>query len=373
MASTARKYNRRMRATFAFVVLTAGCAAVAANAGPGTPRDGGPEGPPLQALQITAVDGIKVGHHTLKERPTGCTVVIAEAGAVGSVEVLGGAPGTTETDLLASENLVEEVHAVFMSGGSAFGLDVAGGVRRYLSERKIGFPFGGQYVPIVPGAIIFDLPIGGRPEIRPGAECGYEAAKAAATGPVAEGNVGAGAGATVGKLLGRERAMKGGLGSAALRLPSGLTVGAIATVNAAGSIIDPATGAPVAGLRTSDGRSLEDVRRIVRGERLPQSPAPENTTVVIVATNAKLTKARANFVAKMAQAGLARAILPVFTLSDGDTVFVMATGTHEGVVDVSQLGALAAEAVSDAILRAVRAASGIPGYPAARDLSSRNR
>ncbi|HUF23321.1 MAG TPA: P1 family peptidase [Vicinamibacterales bacterium] len=350
-----------MRATFLLVVLAGACALA----------DARPTGQPAAALQITAVDGITVGHHTLTERPTGCTVVLAEAGAVGSVEVLGGAPGTIETDLLAPENLVDQVHGVFMAGGSAFGLDVAGGVRRYLSEKKVGFEFGGAYVPIVPGAIIFDLPVGGRPDIRPGADCGYAAAKAASAGAVAEGNVGAGAGATVGKFLGRGRAMKGGVGSAALRLPSGLVVGALATVNASGSIIDPATGRVVAGVRTADGTGLEDVRGIIRGERLPQSPAPENTTVVIVATNARLTKAQANAVAKMAQAGLARAVLPVYTLADGDTVFVLATGTWSGDVDVSGIGALAAEAVSDAILRGVRAATGIPGYPAARDIARR--
>ena len=319
-------------------------------------------------LQITAVDGIKVGHHTLTERPTGCTVVIAEAGAVGSVEVLGGAPGTTETDLLAAENLVDQVHGVFIAGGSAFGLDVAGGVRRYLSEKKIGFAFGGAYVPIVPGAIIFDLPVGNRPDIRPGADCGYAAAQAATTGPVAEGNVGAGAGATIGKFLGGGRAMKGGLGSAALRLNSGLVVGAIASVNAAGSIIDPSSGRVIAGARTADGKQLEDVRSIIRGARLPQSPVPANTTVVIVATNAKLTKAQANFVAKMAQAGFARTIMPVFTQADGDTVFVLATGAWDGAVNVSAIGALAAEAVSDAIIRGVRAAASIPGYPSAREM-----
>ncbi len=320
-------------------------------------------------LQITAVDGITVGHHTLSERPTGCTVVLAEGGATGAVEVFGGAPGTIETDLLEPENLVDKVHAVFMAGGSAFGLDVAGGVRRYLSEKKVGFLFGGAYVPIVPGAIIFDLPVGGRPDIRPGADCGFAAAGAAAGGVVAEGNVGAGAGATVGKLLGRDRAMKGGIGSVALRGASGLVVGAIATVNAAGSIVDPSTGRAVAGVRTADGKQLEDVRAIIRGERLPRSAdLPENTTVVIVATNARLTKAQAKLVAQMAQAGLARAVLPVFTPSDGDTVFVMATGRLTGVVDLGALGALAAEAVSDAILRAVRAATGIPGFPAVRDL-----
>lgn len=327
--------------------------------------------PAQTPLQITAVDGITVGQHTLAERPTGCTVVIAEKGAVGAVDVLGGAPGTTETDLLAPENLVDQVHAVFMAGGSAFGLDVAGGVRRHLSERKIGFAFGGSYVPIVPGAIIFDLPVGGRPDIRPGADCGYAAAGAASTGAIAEGNVGAGAGATIGKLAGRDRAMKGGLGSAALRLDSGLTVGAIATVNAAGSIVDPATGRVVAGVRTADGKGLQDVRAMIRADRPQRAPLPENTTVVIVATNARLTKAQATFVAKMAQAGFARTILPVFTPSDGDTVFVLATGTWTGAVDVGAIGTLAAEAVSDAILRGVRAATSIPGFPAARDIRLR--
>ncbi|MEX2273546.1 MAG: P1 family peptidase [Vicinamibacterales bacterium] len=330
-----------------------------------------PGGQSESSLQITAVDGIKVGHHTLSERPTGCTVVLTEAGAVGSVEVLGGAPGTTETDLLAPENTVDQVHAIFMSGGSAFGLDVAGGVRRYLSEKKIGYLFGGSYVPIVPGAIIFDLPVGGRPEIRPGAECGYAAARAAANGAVAEGNVGAGAGATVGKMLGRDRAMKGGLGSAALRLPSGLVVGAIATVNAAGSIIDPATGRIIAGARTADGKQLEDMRAVIRGERMPRRAAPENTTVVVVATNARLTKAQATRVAQMAQAGLARAVLPAFTPGDGDTIFVLATGVWSGQADAGTIGALGAEAVADAILRGVRAAAGIPGFPAARDIQPR--
>lgn len=358
-----------MRTVLFFVIVTAACAAVESRAAL----------QPSQPLQITAVDGIKVGHHTLEERPTGCTVVLAEAGAVGSVEVLGGAPGTTETDLLQAENLVDQVHGVFMSGGSAFGLDVAGGVRRYLSEKKIGFAFGGAHVPIVPGAIIFDLGIGNRPDIRPGADCGYAAAAAASAGPVAEGNVGAGAGATVGKFLGRDRAMKGGIGSAAIRLPNGLVVGAIATVNAAGSIVDPSTGRVVAGARSADGRSLENVRGIIRGDRPPQapppgsagSPTPLNTTVVIVATNARLTKAQANFVAKMSQAGLARAIVPVFTLVDGDTVFVLATGTWTGDADVNAIGAVGAEVVSDAILRAVRAATGIAGYPAVRDISAR--
>ena len=348
-----------------FVALAFATAALpmpSLSSGPSGAQSGAP-------LQITAVDGILVGHHTLTERPTGCTVVLAAAGVTGAVQVFGGAPGTIETDLLEPENLVDQVHAVFMSGGSAFGLDVAGGVRRYLSEKKVGFAFGGAHVPIVPGAIIFDLPVGGRPDVRPGADCGYAAAGAAAAGPVAEGNVGAGAGATVGKILGGGRAMKGGVGSAALRLADGLTVGAIVTVNAQGSIIDPRNGRIVAGARGADGRGFADVRAIIRGERLPRSSGlPEHTTVAIVATNAALTKAQAKRVAQMAQAGLARTILPVFTPNDGDTVFVLATGAWKGDAEVGTIGALAAEAVSDAILRGVRAATGLPGYPAARDV-----
>ncbi len=295
--------------------------------------------------------------------------MLAEAGAVGSVEVRGGAPGTVETDLLEPERTVDRVHAVFMSGGSAFGLATADGVRRYLSERKIGYFFGGRHVPIVTGAIIFDLPVGGRPEITPGAECGYAAATAATAGAVAEGNVGAGAGATVGKTLGTGRAMKGGVGTASFRQPSGLVVAAIATVNAAGSIVDPATGRVVAGARTADGRQLEDIRSIIRGERLPRPALDQlNTTVVVVATNARLTKSQAKRVAQMAQAGMARSIVPVFTNFDGDTVFVLATGTWQGEPDVSAIGALAAEAVSDAIIRGVRTAASIPGYPSIRDI-----
>jgi len=317
------------------------------------------EGP----MNITSVDGITVGHHTLSGRPTGCTVVLAGSGAVGAVDIRGGAPGTRETDLLSPQNLVDEVHAVVLSGGSAFGLDAASGVMRYLSDRGVGFPTSSGPVPIVPAAILFDLGVGEDPTIRPDATCGYEAARAARAGSIEEGSVGAGAGATIGKLLGRGRAMKGGVGSAALRSSSGLVVGAIVAVNAVGSIVDPRTGQPVAGVRTPDGRELENPFALVRRAVTEATPWRENTTIGVVATNARLTKSQALRVAQMAHDGLARAIVPAHTPSDGDALFVLATGAHTGDDDLGAIGALAAEAVSDAILRGVRLARGIPGYP----------
>ena len=201
---------------------------------------------------LTAVEGLKVGHHTLTARPTGCTVIIAERGAVAGVDVRGAAPGTRETDLLNPVNMVPVVHAIVLAGGSAFGLDAATGVMKYLEEKGIGFDVRVAKVPIVPAAILFDLGVGDA-KIRPDAQCGYKAAAAATDGPVTEGDVGAGAGATVGKLFGATRAMKGGLGSASITLPDGLTVSAIVAVNAVGDIIDPATGQVVAGVRTADG------------------------------------------------------------------------------------------------------------------------
>jgi L-aminopeptidase/D-esterase-like protein len=317
---------------------------------------------------LTAVEGLKVGHHTLTGRPTGCTVVVAEAGAVAGVDVRGSAPGTRETALLSPTTTVQEIHAIVLSGGSAFGLDTATGVMRHLEERGVGFKFGGHVIPIVPAAILFDLPVGDG-KIRPGAECGYAAARAATTDPVAEGNVGAGAGATVGKMAGRERAMKSGLGSASIALRDGLVVAALVAVNAAGDVVDPKTGRVVAGTRTPDGRGLADVRTLLRGGRPGRDVLPlENTTIGIVATNATLTKVQATRVAQMAQDGLARAVVPAHTSADGDAIFAMATGRRPGNPDVDLIGALAADAMSEAILRAVRAATGIPGYPAVRDL-----
>jgi len=323
--------------------------------------------PPPRGL--TAVQGIKVGQHTLKERPTGCTVVIAENGATAGVDVRGSAPGTRETDLLNPTATVDRVHAIVLSGGSAFGLDTAGGAVRALEQRGIGLKFGGAIVPIVPAAILFDLGIGDG-SIRPGADCGYAAAQAASTGTIEEGNVGAGAGATVGKMAGRDRAMKGGLGTASIALQDGLVVAALVAVNARGDIVDPASGKVVAGMRTDDGKGLADVRQWLRAPR-KQGPAVEplqHTTIGVVATNAVLTKAQATKVAQMAQDGLARTIVPAHTTGDGDAIFAMATGTRTGPADVDTVGALAAEAMADAILRAVRAATSIPGYPAARDL-----
>lgn len=327
------------------------------------------------AKGITAVPGVRVGHHTLDERPTGCTVVVIDGeGAVGGVSQRGGAPGTRETDLLQTSQLVERVNAVVLSGGSAFGLAAADGVMRYLEERKIGYKTGAGVVPIVPAAILYDLGFGGDARIRPTADCGYRAAAAATSGVVAEGNVGAGAGATVGKLGGRGGAgrtpMKAGIGSAAISLDTGLVVGAIVAVNAVGDIIDPATGQVVAGARNADGR-LADARRILRESQSPAAPRPaENTTIAVVATNARLTKEQANRLALMADDGLARAINPAHTIGDGDTVFALATGSWAGNANMTVVGGLAAEALAEAVVRAATQAAGSGGLAAARDIGT---
>lgn len=362
--------HRSFRATFSFLRIAG---LIAVNTVVAVPTGASVR----QAEGLTAIPGIRVGHFTLSERPTGCTVVLVERGAVGGVDVRGAAPGTRETDLLAPMSTVQQVHAVVLSGGSAFGLAAADGVMRYLEERQIGFDVGVARVPIVPAAILFDLGVGGRPDVRPTAECGYRAAEAATTGPVAEGNVGAGAGATVGKLLGGGRAMKGGIGSAARELASGLIVAALVAVNAVGDVIDPSSGEVVAGARTEDGQGLVDVRKVIRGGFTSYGGFPSNnesgrnTTLAVVATNALLDKAQINKVAQMAHDGLARAIFPVHTPWDGDVIFSLATGDYEGEGGVLLIGALAADLVAEAVVRAVRAAEGIPGYPAVRDLTSR--
>jgi L-aminopeptidase/D-esterase-like protein len=244
---------------------------------------------------------------------------------------------------------------------------------RWLEERKIGWPVGQSgVVPIVPAAILFDLPFGGKPHIRPTADCGYRAAEAATTGPVAEGNVGAGAGATVGK-LGMGRSMKGGLGTAAITMPNGLVVAAIVAANSVGDIIDPATGQVVAGVRTEDGKGLADARKLLRSGALGRRPPPragENTTIVLVATNARLTKTEVNRVALMADDGFARAINPSHTVGDGDTVFALATGRWTGDVNLTIIGALAAEAMAEALVRAVSMAVSAEGIPSARELGT---
>ncbi len=309
-----------------------------------------------------------MGHHTLSERPTGCTVVLAPARTVGAVDQRGGAPGTAETNLLAPENMVDIVNAVTLSGGSAFGLDARQGVMRFLAERKIGYATAVAPVPIVPAAILFDLPVGGRPDVYPTADCGYKAASAAVDSGVAQGSVGAGAGATVGKFAGAGRSMKGGIGTASFSAGGGLVVGAIVAVNASGSIIDRRTGRVVAGVRGEDGVSLEDPFALIRRMAAPATREMENTTIGVVATNATLTKAQALRVAIMAQDGLARAIFPSHTPGDGDTLFVLATGGLSEPVNVSRLGTLASEVVADAIVNAVLLAKGLPNYPAVADL-----
>ena len=326
---------------------------------------------------LTAVEGLTLGHFTLEERPTGCTVVLAEGGAVAGVDVRGGAPGTREIALLDPVNSVREAHAIVLSGGSAFGLDAASGVVRHLEERGIGYRVGDHVVPIVAGAILFDLGVGGG-AARPGPECGYEAARAASAAAPAEGSVGAGTGATVGKLRGRGRAMKGGIGTASITLEDGLTVAAVVAVNAVGDVIDPATGEIVAGVRTEDGTGFADARVLLReGARQGSAGADGaggtgvggNTTIGVVATNASLTKVEITKVAQMAHDGLARAVYPAHTPRDGDTLFGLATGTREDEADLTRIGALAADMVAEAILRAVRAATGLPGLPSVSDLA----
>jgi L-aminopeptidase/D-esterase-like protein len=318
---------------------------------------------------ITAVPGIKVGHQTLAERPTGCTVILADAdGATGGVAQRGGAPGTRETDLLDPSNMVDKVHAIVLSGGSAFGLEAATGTVKWLEEHNIGWPTASGKVPIVPSAILFDLPVGNNPKIRPTADCGYRAAAAATNAPVTEGTLGAGAGATVGKTGGPGRSMKAGIGSYSITMPNGLIVGAIVAVNAVGDVIDPDTGRVVAGVRNPDG-SFADARKILRaGQPAAASRPGENTTIGVVATNARLTKAQAQRMALMADDGFARAIFPSHTMGDGDTVFSLATGQWTGEVNLTQIGALAADVMARAIVRAATEATGIPNYPAVRDL-----
>ncbi len=336
-------------------------------------------------MTLTAVDGIRVGHFTMAARPTGCTVILTPQGTVGSVDVRGASPGTRETDLLDPVNDVQAVNAIVLAGGSAFGLDAASGVVKWLDERGVGYPVGAAglptvasakvgVVPIVPSAILIDLWFGGNPKVRPDSDCGYRAAGLATTAPVQEGNVGAGAGATVGKsngvvAVGNAGPMKAGIGSAAIRRANGLVVAAIVAVNARGDIIDPATGAVIAGVRGADGK-LADARKQLRAGPGAAPRAGENTTIGVIATNARLTKVQAQKVAQMAHDGYARAISPVHTLADGDTIFTLATGAWNGQASHDTIGALAAEVMADAVVRAATQATGSHGLPSARDLGT---
>lgn len=333
--------------------------------------DGGADRRPAVASGaggLTDVPGIQVGHFTDRRRPTGCTVVLAEAGAVAGVDVRGGAPGTRETALLDPVNSVQQVHGVVLSGGSAFGLESATGVVRHLEEKKIGFPAGAGRVPIVPAAILFDLGIGDW-TIRPDATAGYEAARAATSGPLAEGSVGAGAGATVGKLFGPGGAMKGGLGTASIRRPDGVVVAALVAVNALGDVVDPGSGRLLAGARTPDGKAMRGTVEALLAGALPGRPlAGESTTIGVVATNVELTKTEATKVAQMAHDGLARSIRPAHMPWDGDTLFALSTGSVALEQATTVVGALAAEAVARAVVRAVTTARGLPGLPSASEL-----
>jgi len=313
---------------------------------------------------ITDVAGIEVGHFTDPRGPSGCSVVLAREGAVAGVDVRGAAPGTRETDLLAPGNLVQQVHAIVLAGGSAWGLASVDGAVRWLEEQNVGLDVRYGTLPIVPAAVLFDLPLshadGAR--LRPDAAAGYAACAAATRTAPAEGNVGAGAGALVGKLFGVRQAMKGGIGTACVTV-GGITVGALIACNALGDVIDPDTGAVLAGARTDDGTSLRDTRRaLLRGELPKPLLAGTNTTIGVVATDAVLTKVQANRLATTAHDGLARAINPVHTMSDGDTLFALATGrvplSDEGP-GMTVLCALAAEVVARATVRAVRAAQAV--------------
>ncbi len=318
---------------------------------------------PTSPGSITQVAGIEVGHFTSPLRPTGCTVVIAREGAVAGVDVRGAAPGTRETDLLEPTHLVDRIHAVMLAGGSAFGLDAAAGAVRWLEERGIGFDVGVARVPLVPAAVLFDLHVGDA-RTRPDAAAGYAACEAAAAAsssgaaamPLAEGSVGAGAGAAVGKLFGMAHAMKGGIGSASVTV-DGVTVGALVACNAVGDVVDPETGRPVAGARTADGLRLRDTRRALLAGDAPRTLlAGTNTTIGVVATDAEITKAQARRLAVCAHDGLARAINPVHTLSDGDTLFALGTGRAGKPLGMMVLSTMAAEATARATLRAVLAA-----------------
>jgi L-aminopeptidase/D-esterase-like protein len=315
---------------------------------------------------ITDVPGIRVGHATDVEGLTGCTVVICEKGAVAGVDQRGGAPGTRETDLVRPGHAVQQVHAVLLAGGSAFGLAAADGVMQYLEERAIGFDMRVAHVPIVVAAILFDLALGD-PKARPDSEMGYAACQAASNGAVAEGNVGAGTGATVGKVLGLERSMKSGLGSASIDLDGGLKVGALVAVNAIGDVVDPQTGSILAGARKPNSDTFINTLAVMK--RLPRDAAPppsSNTVIGVVATNAHLTKEETNKMAQMAQNGIARTVRPAHLMLDGDTLFALATGDERA--DVNLVGAYAGEVVAEAVVRAVKAAEGAGGLPAWRDL-----
>jgi L-aminopeptidase/D-esterase-like protein len=318
------------------------------------------------AVSFKAIAGVQVGHADDVEAATGCTVVLTPAGAVGGVDQRGGAPGTRETDLLRPMHLVEKVHGVLLTGGSAFGLAAAGGVMRWLEEHNYGFDMNVARVPIVPAAVLFDLTIG-RADVRPDEAMGYAACQAAgSSGPLKEGSVGAGTGATVGSALGADHRMKGGLGVATVDLGQGLLVGALMVVNCFGEVIDPETGRILAGARRLPGPGFVPTLQVLQ-ERAANPITTSHTVIGVVATNASLSKEAVNKVAQMAHDGLARTIRPAHTMFDGDTIFTLATG-QGAEASVNLIGALAAETTAQAIVNAIRQATGLAGVPAYRDL-----
>ena len=328
----------------------------------------------MTSSAITDVQGIEVGHYTDVEAATGCTVVLCRGGAVAAADVRGGAPGTRETDLLRPGNLVQRAHAVLLAGGSAYGLDAAGGVMRYLEEQGIGFKMGSHVVPIVPAAILYDLNLVTH-SVRPGPEEGYRACLDCSGGPVDEGSVGAGTGATVAKILGSSRALKGGLGTASMRLPGGATVGAVVAVNAYGGVVDKASGRVVAGPRRDHGTGFHDPIDALLSLDFQASSAGSgaNTTIGVVATDLPLTVEQTQYVARVSHDGLALSIRPCHTMADGDTMFALATGDGPGppmsVREMVELGAGVVEVVAAAVLRAVRAATGLGGVPSVGELA----
>jgi len=325
---------------------------------------------------ITDVPGIKVGHAQNLAAGTGCTVVLCEEGAVTAVDVRGGSPGTRETDCLHPANSVPKAHGVYLSGGSAFGLDGAAGVMKYLEKKGIGFDTGVAVVPIVPGAVLNDLVVGD-PKVRPDGEMGYRACLAASENNTRQGNVGAGTGATVGKALGTSFCMKSGLGTASICWGS-LVVGAIVAVNCFGDVIDPATGDIIAGTLTEDKSTFANSIKIITEH--PEKKAKgvsTNTTIGVIATNAVMDKAGALRVAMAGQDGYARTMNPAHTIFDGDTVFCMSTGAEVGAgarkaeSELNAVCALAAEVMASAVINAVKKSASLFGLPAAADIKRR--
>jgi L-aminopeptidase/D-esterase-like protein len=325
----------------------------------------------MNQIAFTDIDYISAGHAHNLDAGTGCTVVVCEKGATAGVDVRGGAPGTRETDLLNPVNLVEKIHAVVLAGGSAFGLDAASGVMRRLEERGIGFDVQVARVPIVCGAVLFDLTVGDA-GVRPDGAMGYQACLAAETGGgKGEGCVGAGAGATVGKITGMARAMKSGLGSYAIQ-SGDVKIGALVAVNCLGDVIDPETGETLAGLLTEDGTGFAGTEEfMIQSVAAGGNLFAGNTTIGIVATNALLTKSQATKLASMAQNGYARTMRPAHSMYDGDTIFTMATGCV--AADVSVLGLLAARVMERAVVAAVKGASSLFGLPCHADMPHQKR